>query len=209
MKLKISKITENRETYKPSIEDIVFNLYESRDNFKSYEFEDSKRSDRKLVFKNINHKNELHKHLMFEHFYIVLLVLLIVLIYSLFNENYLMILASLIGILYIPYKLISSSEVSYKLIFEGIYVYETNHIGKRINEFNPFTIESSDSEKYENDFIFLCGKKRGKKENFLGVNDEYLNSLMIMEGTNFEIRDLIRKYFNDFSFKNTIRMRGQ
>jgi len=217
MNLNISRITEVRDSYKP-IADIVLELYKQEESYLPYILNKTKSKNGKLVFDNVNHKKMLHKYLVFEHLYIVLILALIGighLLVSLITgsqsamSSYLMSSLFSVGGFYLIFKLLSKSEVPYRLVIDGLTIYELNHIGKRIRVFKPSIIESSDSEIYCNDFIFLCGEKRGKKKNFLGVPDKYLNSLIIMEGTDFEIRELLRKFFNDFSFVNSVKKRGQ
>lgn len=193
MKLNISRITENKDSLK-SKENVVLDLYKDKDNFIDYELKTSKNNANSLVFVNTNHRKMLHKHLMFEHFYVVLLVLLVVSVLALFSDNILMILLSFGGLFYIPYKMISSSEVPYKLVFEGLNVYELNHAGKRILEFSPINVESSDSNKFENDFIFFStsSSSKGRK------------SMMVYEGYSFKERQLLIEFYRKLNFKNSI-----
>ncbi len=197
MKLNISRITKNKDSLK-SRENIVLDLYRDKENFIIYELKDIKNKDNSLVFVNENHKNMLHKHLMFEHFYVVLLVLSVVSVLALFSGSILMILLSFMGLFYIPYKMILSSEVPYKLVFEGLNVYELNHAGKRILEFSPINVESSDSNKFENDFIFFStsSSSKGRK------------SMMVYEGYSFKERQLFIEFYSKLNFKNSIQRIG-
>ena len=197
MNLNVSRITEVRDSHK-STANVVLELYKEQENYVSYDLIKTKITKRKLVFKNINHKNMLHKHLVFEHFYIALLLTLSICTYLLVVENYLMSILLLIGGVVLMLKLLNESEVPYKLVFDGLTIYELNHIGKRIMEFNPSIIENSDSNEYENNFIFMSSGNNGK-----------MKSLIIMEGLEFGIRDILRMYFDDYSFTNHIKMRGQ
>jgi len=197
MKLNISRITENKDTLK-SIENVVLDLYRDKDNFIDYKLEDFKNNASSLVFVNKNHKNMLHKHLVFEHFYVVLLALLVVSGLALFSNSILMILLSFVGLFYIPYKMISSSEVPYKLVFEGLNVYELNHAGKRILEFSPINVESSDSDKFENDFIYFSASSSNKGS----------KSMMVYEGYSFEERQLFIEFYSKLNFKNSINRIG-
>tara|TARA_R110002049_G_scaffold93391_3_gene230899 strand:- start:5040 stop:5633 length:594 start_codon:yes stop_codon:yes gene_type:complete len=197
MKLNISRITENKDSLK-SKENVALDLYKDKDNFINYELKYSKHKANCLVFVNENHKNMLHKHLMFEHFYVVLLVLLVVSVLALFNHNIIMILLSFVGLFYIPYKMISSSEVPYKLVFEGLNVYELNHAGKRIFEFSPINVESSDSDKFENDFIFFSTSNSSKGS----------KSIMVYEGYSFKERQLFIEFYSKLNFKNFIQRIG-
>ena len=197
MKLNISRITENRDSHK-SKESIVLETYKKHKDYLSYDLSKTKISKKKLVFKNLNHKKMLHKHLVFEHFYIALLLTLSICIYQLIIGSYLMSFLLLIAGGLLMYKLLSESDVPFKLIFEGLNVYELNCIGKRIMEFTPSIIESSNSNEYENDFIFMSSGNNGK-----------MKSLIIMEGLEFDIRGILRMYFDDYSFINHIKMRCQ
>ncbi|MFD2552397.1 hypothetical protein ACFSQP_11265 [Bizionia sediminis] len=197
MKLNISRITENKDSLR-SKENVVLDLYKDKEDSISYELKGSKNKANSLVFVNTNHKNMLHKHLMFEHFYVVLLVLLVVSGLALFSNSILMMLLSFVGLFYIPYKMISSSEVPYKLIFEGLNVYELNHAGKRILEFSPINVESSDSDKFENDFIFFSASN--------GSNGS--KSIMVYEGYSFKERQLFIEFYSKFNFKNSINRIG-
>ncbi|MBF8149081.1 hypothetical protein ITJ86_04190 [Winogradskyella sp. F6397] len=194
MKLNISRITENKDSLK-SKENVVLELYEDKDNFIDYEFKTSKNNDNRLVFVNTNHRDMLNKHLIFEHFYVVLLVLLVVSGLALFSDSILMILLSFIGLIYVPFRLVSSSEVPYKLVFDGLNVYELNHTGKRVLEFSPTNIESSDSDKFENDFIFFSTSR----------SDKGRKSMMIFEGNTSEERYLFLEFYRKFNFKNSIK----
>ena len=193
MKLNISRITENKDSLK-SKENVALDLYKDKDNFIDYELKDSKHKANSLVFVNENHKNMLHKHLMFEHFYVVLLALLVVSGLALFSNSILMMLLSFVGLFYIPYKMISSSEVPYKLVFEGLNVYELNHAGKRILEFSPINVESSDSNKFENDFIFFS----------TSISNKGIKSMMVYEGYSFKERQLFIEFYRKLNFKNSI-----
>ncbi|NRD18612.1 hypothetical protein HNV08_01025 [Winogradskyella eckloniae] len=181
-----------------SKENVVLDLYKDKDNFIDYELKTSKNNANSLVFVNTNHRNMLHKHLMFEHFYVVLLALLVVSGLALFSNSILMILLSFVGLFYIPYKMISSSEVPYKLVFEGLNVYELNHAGKRILEFSPINVESSDSDKFENDFIFFSASSSSKG----------CKSIMVYEGYSFKERQLFIEFYNKLNFKNSINRIG-
>ncbi|MFD1614431.1 hypothetical protein [Gelatiniphilus marinus] len=197
MKLNISRITENKDSLR-SKENVVLDLYKDKDNFIDYELKTSKNNANSLVFVNTNHRNMLHKHLMFEHFYVVLLVLLVVSVLALFSDNILMILLSFTGLIYVPYKLLSSSEVPYKLIFEGLNVYELNHAGKRILEFSPINVESSDSDKFESDFIFFSTSNSSKGS----------KSIMVYEGYSLKVRQLFIEFYSKLNFKNSINRIG-
>jgi hypothetical protein len=198
MKLNISRITSIVNDYKPK-EDIILKVYKEKGNYISYTLIESKSTDRKLVLKNDNHRKLLHKDLIFEHFYIVLVLTLSLSIYQLVKGNYIMPLLLLMGGALLMLKLLRESDVPYKLIFEGLTIYELNHVGKRIVEFNPSIIESSDSNEYENDFIFLATVEYSRER----------KSLIIMEGFSFEVRDLFNKFYQRFNFKNSIKARGQ
>ena len=144
------------------------------------------------MFKNVNHKNMLHKHFVFEHIYIILILTLILSIYQLLNGNYLMPAIIFIGGTFLMLKLFKGSEVPYRLIFDGLSIYEINHLGKRIVEFNPSKIQSSD----ENDFIFISTSKEPKR------SDEKMKSLIIMEDYEFKVKEFIHRYFSKFEFNN-------
>ena len=198
MNLNISRITEARGSYK-SVEDNIYVLYKKNESFLSYNLNESKRKKQKLVFNNVNHKSMLHKHLVFEHFYIILLLTLLIAGYQLVVENYLMSVLLLIAGMLLELKLLNESEVPLKLVFDGLTIYEVNHIGKRVNELNSAIIEPSNTDEYENDFIFISSPRTSSSKN------EKIKSLIIMESDfGLESRDLFRKHFHGLGFKNRI-----
>ncbi|WP_412985631.1 hypothetical protein [Pontimicrobium sp. IMCC45349] len=197
MKTNISRIIKNKDSLK-SIENVVLELYEDSKGFIEYELKTSKDNDNKLVFMNVNHKSMLNKYLKFEHFYIILLVVIVICGLSLFSNSFIMVILSIIGLVYIPYRFISCSEVPFRLVFDGLNIYELNLVGKRIFKFSPTSIESSDSDKFENDFIFFSTSTNTKEK----------TSMMIKEGYSFEERDLFIKYYRKFNFTNSIKTRS-
>lgn len=194
MKISISRIEEINEDYKP-VDELVDRVVKAKKDFVKYELLGEKTIQNKLVFRNLNHRKMLHKHLMFEHFYVILLVLLVVFFLSFFSNSIVMISLAVIGLLYIPYKLIAMSETPNHLIFEGLNIYEVNCLGKRIKELCSTDVGTTKNSTAE--LLHITSPKRKM---------EKMKILVIKENDNeFESLEFFFKHFNKFNVKTNFK----
>lgn len=157
MKISISRIEEINEDYK-HVDELVERVVKAKKDFIQYELVEGKTLGNKLVYRNLNHRSMLHKHLMFEHFYVIILVLLVVFFLSFFSNSIVMISLAVIGLFYIPYRLITMSEAPHLLVFEGLNIYEVNYLGKRIKELYSTGIGTTENSTEE--ALHITSRKR-------------------------------------------------